>query len=94
MLLLIYGLLGIIIKRNLILIKVYILYYIMNWNIKLNEIIIIDFNELILLIIDKEIWFRFNMIIINEILSLVNELNKQLKDIIKLYIEMLLNNIL
>ena len=75
MLLLIYGLLGIIIKRNLILIKVYILYYIMNWNIKLNEIIIIDFNELILLIIDKEIWFRFNMIIINEILSLVNELN-------------------
>ena len=58
MLLLIYGLLGIIIKKNLILIKVYILYYIMNWNIKLNEIIIIDFNELILLIIDKEIWFR------------------------------------
>ena len=75
MLLLIYGLLGIIIKRNLILIKVYILYYIMNWNIKLNEIIIIDFNELILLILNKEIWFRFNMIIINEILSLVNELN-------------------
>ena len=75
MLLLIYGLLGIIIKRNLILIKVYILYYIMNWNIKLNRIIIIDLNEMILLIIDKEIWFRFNMIIINEILSLVNELN-------------------
>ena len=66
----------------------------MNWNIKLNEIIIIDLNELILLIIDKEIWFRFNMIIINEILSLVNELNKQLKDIIKLYIEMLLKIIL
>ena len=65
------GLLGIIIKRNLILIKVYILYYIMNWNIKLNEIIIIDLNEMILLIISKEIWFRFNMIIINEILSLV-----------------------
>ena len=41
-----------------------------------------------MLIIDKEIWFRFNMIIINEILSLVNELNKQLKDIIKLYIEL------
>ena len=58
MLLLIYGLLGIIIKRNLILINDCILYYIMNWNIKLNEIIIIDFNELILLIIDKEIWIR------------------------------------
>ena len=55
----------------------------MNWNNKLNEIIIIDFNELILLIIDKEIWFRFNMIIINEILSLVILLNKQLKDIIR-----------
>ena len=66
----------------------------MNWNIKLNWFIIIDFNILILLIIDKEIWFRFNMIIINEILSLVNELNKQLKDIIKLYIEMLLKIIL
>ena len=62
----------------------------MNWNIKLNIIMIIDFNELILLIINKEIWFRFNMIIINEILSLVILLNKQLKDIIKLYIEMLL----
>ena len=44
---------------------------------------IIDLNEMILLIIDKEIWFRFNMIIINEILSLVILLNKQLKDIIK-----------
>ena len=52
------GLLGIIIKRNLILIKVYILYYIMNWNINLNEIIISDLNELILLIISKEIWIR------------------------------------
>ena len=49
----------------------------------MNEIIIIDFNELILLIIDKEIWIRFNMIIRNEILYLVNELDKQLKDIIK-----------
>ena len=51
------GLLGIIIKRNLILIKVYILYYIMNWNINLNGIIVIDLNELILLIIDKEMLF-------------------------------------
>ena len=34
------------------------------------------------------------MLIRNEILSLVNELNKQLKDIIKLYIEMLLKIIL
>ena len=66
----------------------------MNWNIKLNWFIIIDLHELILLIIDKEIWFRFNMIIINEILSLVILLNKQLKDIIKLYIEMLLKIIL
>ena len=49
----------------------------------MNEIIISDFNILILLILNKEIWFRFNMIIINEILSLVNELNKLLKDIIK-----------
>ena len=49
------GLLGIIIKRNLILINDYILYLKLNWNIKLNEIII---NELILLIIDKEIWIR------------------------------------
>ena len=57
------GLLGIIIKRNLILIN--------------------DLNELILLIISKGIWFRFNMIIRNEILSLVIDLNKQLKDIIK-----------
>ena len=55
----------------------------MNWNIKLNEIIIIDLNELILLIISKEIWIRFNMIIRNEILSLVIDLNKLLKDIIK-----------
>ena len=49
----------------------------------MNIIIIIDLNEMILLIISKEIWFRFNMINRNEILSLVNELNKQLKDIIK-----------
>ena len=49
----------------------------------MNWFIMIDLNELILLIIDKEIWFRFNMIIINEILSLVILLNKQLKDIIK-----------
>ena len=49
----------------------------------MNWFIMVDLNEMILLIIDKEIWFRFNMIIINEILSLVNELNKQLKDIIK-----------
>ena len=55
----------------------------MNWNINLNGFIINDFNILILLILNKEIWFRFNVIIINEILSLVNELNKQLKDIIK-----------
>ena len=40
-------------------------------------------NELILLIIDKEMLFRFNMIFRNEILSLVIDLNKQLKDIIK-----------
>ena len=60
----------------------------------MNEIIISDLNELILLIIDKEIWFIFNMIIINEILSLLNELNKQLKDIIKLYIDLILNIIL
>ena len=52
------GLLGIIIKRNLILINDYILYLKLNWNIKLNEIIINDLNELILLIIDKEIWIR------------------------------------
>ena len=55
----------------------------MNLNIKLNRIIINDLNELILLIISKEILFRFNMIIINEILSLVIGLNKLLKDIIK-----------
>ena len=52
------GLLGIIIKRNLILINDYILYYIINWNIKLNRFIMIDLSELILLIISKEIWFR------------------------------------
>ena len=57
MLLLIYGLLGIIIKRNLILIKDYILYYIMNWNIELNRFIIIYLNELILLILNKEMLF-------------------------------------
>ena len=44
---------------------------------------IINLNELILLIISKEMLFGFNMIIINEILSLVIDLNKQLKDIIK-----------
>ena len=55
----------------------------MNWNIELNEIIIIDLNELILLIISKWIWFRFNIIIRNEILSLVIDLNKLLKDILK-----------
>ena len=55
----------------------------MNWNINLNGFIIIDLNELILLIIDKEMLFRFNMIIINEILSLVIDLNKQLNYIIK-----------
>ena len=60
----------------------------------MNEIIIIDLNELILLIISKGIWFRFNMIIINEILSLVIDLNKQLKDIIKLYIDLILKIIL
>ena len=87
-------LLGIIIKRNLILIKVYILYYIMNWNIKLNGFIIIYLNELILLIISKGIWIRFNMIIRIEILSLVIDLNKQLKYIIKLYIDLILNIIL
>ena len=66
----------------------------MNWNIKLNEIIIINLNELILLIISKGIWFRFNMIIGNEILSLVIDLNKLLKYIIKLYIDLILNIIL
>ena len=60
----------------------------------MNVIIIIDLNELILLIIDKEIWIRFNMIIINEILSLVIGLNKLLKDIIKLYIDLILKIIL
>ena len=35
------------------------------------------------LIISKEMLFRFNMIIINEILSLVIDLNKQLNYIIK-----------
>ena len=60
----------------------------------MNEIIINDLNELILLIIKKEIWIRFNMIIINEILSLVIGLNKLLKDIIKLYIDLILNIIL
>ena len=50
----------------------------------------IDLNELILLIISKGIWFRFNMIIINEILSLVIGLNKLLKYIIKLYIDLIL----
>ena len=49
----------------------------------MNEIIINDLNELILLIIDKEMLFIFNMIIRNEILSLVIDLNKLLKDIIK-----------
>ena len=66
----------------------------MNWNIKLNEIIIIDLDELILLIISKEMLFRFNMIIINEILSLVIDLNKLLKYIIKLYIDLILKIIL
>ena len=66
----------------------------MNWNIKLNRIIINDLNELILLIMSKEIWFIFNMIIRNEILSLVIGLNKQLKYIIKLYIDLILNIIL
>ena len=51
------GLLGIIIKRNLILINDYILYLKLNWNIKLNEILINDLNELILLIISKEMLF-------------------------------------
>ena len=55
----------------------------MNWNINLNGIIINDLNELILLILNKEMLFRFNMIIINEILSLVIDLNKQLNYIIK-----------
>ena len=60
----------------------------------MNEIIMIVLNEMILLILNKEIWIRFNMIIRNEILSLVIGLNKLLKDIIKLYIEMLLKIIL
>ena len=60
----------------------------------MNEIIINDLNELILLIISKEIWFIFNMIIRNEILSLVIDLNKQLKYIIKLYIDLILKIIL
>ena len=38
--------------------------------------------------------FRFNMIIINEILSLVIGLNKLLKYIIKLYIDLILKIIL
>ena len=66
----------------------------MNWNIELNVIIINDLNELILLIINKEMLFSFNMIIINEILSLVIGLNKLLKDIIKLYIDLVLKIIL
>ena len=66
----------------------------MNWNNKLNRIIIIDLDELILLIIDKEMLFIFNMIIRNEILSLVIGLNKQLKYIIKLYIDLILKIIL
>ena len=66
----------------------------MNWNINLNGFIIIDLNELILLIISKGIWIRFNMIIINEILSLVIGLNKLLKYIIKLYIDLILKIIL
>ena len=49
----------------------------------MNEIIVNDLNEMILLIISKEMLFRFNMIIRNEILSLVIGLNKLLKDIIK-----------
>ena len=60
----------------------------------MNRIIIIDLNELILLIIDKEMLFIFNMIIRNEILSLVIDLNKQLKYIIKLYIDLILKIIL
>ena len=60
----------------------------------MNIIIIINLNELILLIIDKEMWIRFNMIIINEILSLVIGLNKLLKYIIKLYIDLILKIIL
>ena len=60
----------------------------------MNVIIIINLNELILLIISKGIWFRFNMIIINEILSLVIGLNKLLKYIIKLYIDLILKIIL
>ena len=49
----------------------------------MNRFIISNLNELILLIIKKEMLFRFNMIIGNEILSLVIDLNKLLKDIIK-----------
>ena len=60
----------------------------------MNRFIISNLNELILLIIDKEIWIRFNMIIINEILSLVIGLNKLLKYIIKLYIDLILKIIL
>ena len=60
----------------------------------MNRFIISNLNELILLIIDKEMWIRFNMIIINEILSLVIGLNKLLKDIIKLYIDLILKIIL
>ena len=60
----------------------------------MNRIIISNLNELILLILNKEIWIRFNMIIINEILSLVIDLNKLLKYIIKLYIDLILKIIL
>ena len=60
----------------------------------MNWIIIINLNELILLIISKGIWFRFNMINRIEILSLVIDLNKLLKDIIKLYIDLILKIIL
>ena len=49
----------------------------------MNEIIINDLNELILLIISKEMLFGIWMIIIIEILSLVIDLNKQLNYIIK-----------
>ena len=51
------GLLGIIIKKKFDFNKGLYLYQIMNQNINLNEIIINDLNELILLIINKEMLF-------------------------------------
>ena len=60
----------------------------------MNRFIISNLNELILLIIDKEMLFGIYILIRIEILSLVIELNKLLKNIIKLYIDLILKIIL